>query len=93
MYHLPEWFSAISFLGIILFSGISSGLFVYAACTVRSSQWADRVNFAFIFSISYWLLLFLADQLIMNFDLEANHMVQGGFELICYLLINILPEK
>ncbi len=90
IYHLPEWVSVLSFLGIIICSAISSGLFIYAACTVRSPQSLDRVNCAFIFSISYWLLLFLADQLIMNFDLEANHMVQGGFELLCYMLINLV---
>lgn len=53
----------------------------------------NRVNLAFIFSLSFWLLFFLADQLIMNFDLEENHMVQGGFELLCYMLINIVPDN
>lgn len=91
MYHLPEWVSVFLYLGIILCSAISSWLFLYAACTMKKPQWLNRVNLAFIFSMGYWLLFFLADQLIMNFDLEENHMVQGGFELLCYLVINLIP--
>lgn len=93
MYNVADWVPVFLYAGIIIFSLISTILFCRSVISLYSSDWLEKVNLAFIFSISYWLLFFLADQLIMNFDLEQNHMVQGGFELLCYLTINLLPEK
>ena len=56
-------------------------------------KWYTNVNMAFIFSMVYWMLFFLADQIVMNYDLEQNHMVQGGFELLSYLAIHLLPDE
>lgn len=93
MYNVPNWLPAFFYIGINIFSFACVILFVRAVWTLNKPNWLDNVNIAFIFSMSYWLMFFLADQIIMNFDLEQNHMVQGGFQLLCYLTLYILPNK
>ncbi len=92
-YYAPAWLPAILYAGIILLSGISTALFISAVINFRKPSWLSHASTAFIFSICYWLIFFLADQLLMNFSLEENHMVQGGFELLCYLAICLLPHQ
>ena len=29
----------------------------------------------------------------MNFQLEQNHMVQGGFQLLTFLALHLLPDE
>ncbi len=96
MYPVPTWIPALFYIGIIIFSGISFLLFLRACCSnfiQDPHNWLKKANLAFIFSTSYWLLFFLADQITMKFDLEQNHMVQGGFTLLCYLALHLLPNK
>ncbi|WP_170763785.1 hypothetical protein [Ruegeria lacuscaerulensis] len=82
------------FVGIILWALLSALLFLFAAVTSyeRKDIWIRRVDMAFIVSLGLWLAFFLSDQTVMKFDLEENHMVQGGFQLLCYLTIYILPD-
>lgn len=95
IYPLPHGTSPALFIVIIINSLVSATLFFWAsfALTQEKKLWMKRANNAFIFSLVFWLLFFLADQLVMKFDLEENHMVQGGFELLCYFALYILPEK
>jgi hypothetical protein len=44
-------------------------------------------------SMSLWLVFFLSDQVVMMFDLEENHMVQGGFQLLTFMTIHLLPDE
>lgn len=95
MYHVPDWFPPFLFIGIILWSLISALLFCWASLGLHHKQeiWMQRAQCAFILSLSLWFVFFLSDQMIMKFDLEENHMVQGGFELLCYLALFVLPEN
>lgn len=96
IYNIPSWINACLFTGIIILSGISFVLFLRASCYRHiqdKSSWLKKVNLAFIVSTSYWLIFFLADQVVMKYDLEENHMVQGGFGLLCYLAIHLLPDE
>lgn len=95
MYSTPSWLVLILFLGIIAWSFVSTAAFCYASAGLlkKRSIWMRRAEIAFIISLSYWMAFFLADQLVMKFDLEENHMVQGGFQLLSYLALYILPEK
>ncbi|MCC2624401.1 MAG: Uncharacterized protein K0R14_274 [Burkholderiales bacterium] len=95
MYNVYTWVPAFFYIGIIILSGICFLLFFRASCykyNKKKADWLKHVNIAFIVSTVYWLLFFLADQVVMKFDLEENHMVQGGFSLLCYLAIYILPD-
>lgn len=82
------------FVGIILWALVSTLLFSFAIVTPysRKELWLKRVDYAFVVSLGLWLAFFLADQVVMKFDLEQNHMVQGGFQLLCYLSIHLLPD-
>ncbi len=95
MYNVPNWFSGICLAGIILWSFLSTALFISASLSLNKAKriWLHRTQVAFIVSVSYWLAFFLADQMIMNFDLEQNHMVQGGFQLLTFLSLYILPDE
>lgn len=93
MYSLPDWIPVFLFISIILCSLISTGLFFRVCLSLRhdKSLWMKRADTAFIFSLTFWLAFFLADQCVMKFDLEENHMVQGGFQLLTYLALYCLP--
>jgi hypothetical protein len=95
MYHLPSWAITGLFVGIIAWSALSTIAFVIAALSLGkpTAVWKRRANIAFIISLAYWLAFFLADQLVMKFDLEENHMVQGSFQLLCYLAFCLLPSS
>lgn len=94
IYHSPVWLAWLFIIGILSWSFVSSAAFVMASfCSAGSKQvWLKWVNLAFVISLGFWLAFFLADQMVMKFDLEQNHMVQGGFELLTFLAIHLLPE-
>lgn len=94
MYPISDWMPACFLLGIILWSFLSAGLFCWACVGLNKKReiWMRRAQYAFIVSLTYWLAFFLADQIVMKYDLEENHMVQGGFELLSYLALYWLPE-
>lgn len=93
MYNAPIWLINILFSGILCWSFLSSAAFCWAsiALTQPKTVWLHRAQMAFTISISFWFAFFLADQITMKFDLEQNHMVQGGFELLTLLALYILP--
>ena len=93
-YDAPSWLPSLFFVGIIAWSLLSAGAFTFAALTSRqpSQRWRARVNAAFIISLGLWFAFFISDQVIMNFDLEQNHMVQGGFQLLTLMAIHLLPD-
>ncbi|KTC65303.1 Uncharacterised protein (plasmid) [Legionella adelaidensis] len=94
MYGVPSWVPALLFTLILVWSFISAGLFCWASFGLRFEReiWMSRAEIAFIVSLSYWFAFFIADQLVMKFDLEQNHMVQGGFQLLTFLSLYLLPE-
>jgi hypothetical protein len=94
-YDAPVWLPPVLFAGIVLWSFLSTVLFTVAMCTPRQPEmrWRHRVDTAFIVSLGLWLAFFIADQVVMKFDLEENHMVQGGFELLCLMAIRLLPDN
>jgi hypothetical protein len=94
MYSVPSWMPVFLFLSIILWALISTCAFLWASVGILQNNqiWRSRAQVAFIISLTFWLTLFLADQLVMKFDFEQNHMVQGGFQLLTYLAFYILPE-
>jgi len=93
MYHVPSWLTVLFFIGILLWSLLCTVAFCWASLGLGKNKevWLRRAEVAFIISITYWLAFFLADQSVMKFDLEENHMVQGGFQLLSYLALYILP--
>lgn len=95
MYPLPDWVPPCLFIGIILWSFFAAGLFFWTSMSLAREHavWMRRARYAFIVSLTFWLFFFLADQMVMKFDVEENHMVQGGFELLCYLALYLLPEQ
>jgi len=95
MYPLPSWAPLLIFIGILLWSMLSAVAFIWTCISLNkeSRVWMRRADVAFFISICLWFVLFLADQMIMKFDLEQNHMVQGGFQLLTYLALYLLPVK
>lgn len=95
MYHVPEALVGALFVGIIGWLGLSFITFAHACLALGQPKeiWMARAKRAFIISLALWLAFFISDQLIMNFDLEMNHMVQGGFQLLCYLCLFELPDN
>lgn len=95
MYHAPAWLVTFLFVGILLWSLLSTVAFCWASIGLKKNPqiWMRRAQIAFIISLTYWLAFFIADQIVMKFDLEENHMVQGGFQLLTFLSLYLLPEK
>jgi hypothetical protein len=95
MYPLPDWLTAIFFIGIIFWLLLNVVLFAYVCCAFNQSKavWLPRAERAFMASVLLWLAFFISDQLIMDFSLEANHMIQGGFQLLTWLSLYLLPDE
>lgn len=93
MYHVPNWLIATLFFAILVGSLVSTLAFFWACLSLNKdiTIWMRRAEIAFIISITFWLAFFLADQLVLKFDLEENHMVQGGFQLLSFLALYLLP--
>ena len=93
MYQVPSVIPFIFFILILTWSLISTLVFFWASFALSQPRevWIARTRTAYIISLSFWLAFFLADQLVMKFDLEENHMVQGGFELLTFFALYILP--
>lgn len=93
MYPITNSIPPVLFLGIIIWLFISFISFAWACLgfTKDRSVWIARSNTAFIISLSLWFSFFIADQIVMKFDLEENHMVQGGFQLLTFLVFHLLP--
>lgn len=94
MYHPPQWLPALFYIGIVCWSALSFASFAYATAALRQNEslWHQRATIAFIISLTYWFAFLLADQMIMNFDLEENHMVQAGFELLTFFYFFLHPQ-
>lgn len=95
MYLVPPWVPLFLFIGILICSMLSSLAFCWASLSIinKSATWLRRAQIAYIISLVYWLAYFTADQIIMKYDLEENHMVQGGFELLCFFALYLLPSE
>lgn len=95
MYKAPEWVTQVAFIGILSLSFLSTLAFCWASAGLHREEhyWLPRADLAFIVSLSFWMAFFIADQLVMKFDLEENHMVQGGFQLLTYLSLYLLPSQ
>jgi hypothetical protein len=95
MYHVPEWFTELLFAAIILWSLATTIAFCWACVALNKAHtiWMKRMQTAFILSLSFWMAFFLADQVVMKFDLEENHMVQGGFQFLTFLAMYLLPDE
>lgn len=98
MYGMPSWVPALLFICILVLSfisAISAGLFCWASWALvhKRDIWMQRAEIAFIVSLTYWLAFFIADQFVMKFALEQNHMVQGGFQLLTFMALYLLPDK
>lgn len=87
MYPIPDWLPPLLFIGIIFWSLINTLLFIHTCLALNrpSGVWLARAERAFIASLCFWLMFFLADQTVMKYDLEQNHMVQGGFQLLTFM--------
>ncbi len=94
IYSPAPWVCPLLYSGIILWSLLNSLLFIYACAAFHKprSFWLSRAKNAFIASLGLWLGFFLADQIVMDYGLEQNHMVQGGFQLLTFLCLYLLPE-
>jgi hypothetical protein len=94
MYSPSDWLAPTLFLGIIGWSLINVLLFSHACLALfqPGQLWLERAQKAFVVSLSFWLAFFIADQLVMKFDLEENHMVQGGFQWLTFLSLYWLPD-
>ena len=95
MYAAPEWLVTTFFFGIIAWSFLATVAFTYAWFGMSRAKrtWMRRSQTAFIISLTFWLAFFLADQMVMKFDLEENHMVQGGFMFLTYIGMFLLPDR
>jgi len=60
MYHVPAWLPPFLYAGIILWTGLSSIVFIWASLglTKETQIWIRRAEKAFIISICLWLAFF-----------------------------------
>ena len=95
MYNVADWVPQLAFAGIIGWSFLSALAFFWAVINLgkEEERWMRRADLAFIISLGFWLAFFIGDQLVMKYDLEQNHMVQAGFQLLTYLTLYLIPSE
>lgn len=95
IYSPAPWVCPLLYTSIIVWSSLNTILFMYTCAGLHKppSVWLIRAKYAFIASLSLWLSFCLADQIVMDYNLEQNHMVQGGFQLLTFLCLYLLPEQ
>lgn len=95
MYHPPDWLPTLFYFGIIICSCVVTISFSFASLScIKDAKkiWMRRAEVAFILGLTYWFMFLLADQCVMDFALEENHMVQAGFHLLTFIALYCLPE-
>ncbi|OGT55513.1 MAG: hypothetical protein A3F43_03105 [Gammaproteobacteria bacterium RIFCSPHIGHO2_12_FULL_42_10] len=94
MYPVASWMPTAFFIAILAWSFLSTLAFCWASAGLVKQRdvWMRRAQVAFVISITFWLAFFIADQAVMKFDLEENHMVQGGFQLLTFLSLYLFPD-
>ncbi len=96
MYPLPAWVPPVLYVGITVWEFVATLFFIRASMAlVKKSPaiWIPYAAKAFIVSLSFWFAFFIADQLVMKFELQANHMIQGGMMFINFLGLYLLPHN
>lgn len=94
LYPIPHWLPAIFLVSIIIWIAVATASFAIAVYyqIKQRPQWQEWTSYAFIVSLGLWMAFFIADQMIMNFDLEQNHMVQASFEMLCFIFFVMITE-
>jgi hypothetical protein len=89
IFSVPNWFPGLLLLIIIIWLAIICLLFLLATINLIrvGDRWIFWTNHAFICSFLLWMAFFIADQLVLHFDVEQNHMVQASFEFLCFLFL------
>lgn len=88
MYPLYSWIPTVLFMGIIVWMSLIVGYFLVTILAIATKKPFWRLaNQSFAISMGLWLAFLLADQMIMNYQLEANHMVQACFQLLCWIFV------
>lgn len=95
MYQVSPWVPQLCFAGIIMGSLFATLAFLWTVFALNKpfEVWIKRANVAFVISMCFWFAFFLADQLVMKFDLEENHMVQGEFLLLTYCVLYFFSDN
>lgn len=94
MYHVPAWFPAFLYVCILIWAFFTVITFMWACFSLNKNKtvWLYRANIAFIISLVFWFAFLIADQIIMRYDIEQIHIVQGGFQLLSFLSLYLLPD-
>ena len=95
MYHVSPVLPAFLYLGILTWVSVILIMFLWASLGINKDQkiWQARANIAFITSLVLWFAFMIADQIIMRYDIEQIHMMQGGFQFLSFLALYLLPDN
>jgi hypothetical protein len=93
-YDAPHWLNALLFAGVIAWEGLAALLFALAARDVRrqevkNSRW---VYPAFLVSLLLWGAFMVADELLIQYAVEATHVRLLTAQLATLLVVVLLPE-
>ncbi len=92
-YGIPDWLNAILFAGVILWEGISAGLFWRAGWSFQGRISARKgVYAAFTTALLLWGAFLVADEIFIAYALEATHLRLFASHLVTLLAIELLPE-
>lgn len=95
MYSVGNWVPLFLYIGILIWTSLIVLFFLWASVGLigKNDIWLSRARIPFILSLLFWFSFLIADQIIMRYDIENIHMIQGGFQFLSYLALYLLPEK
>jgi hypothetical protein len=92
-YGTPDLVNALFFAGVILWEGVATLLFWWAAWTFRGKESERRIlYFAFTTSLLLWGAFLVADEVFIAYPLESTHLRLFIAHLVTLMTIVLLPE-
>jgi hypothetical protein len=85
--------NALLFAGVILWEGVATLLFWWAAWTFRGKKSGQKVLYsAFTTSLLLWEAFLIADEVFISYPVEGTHLRLFIAHLVTLLAIVLLPE-
>lgn len=93
-YGTPDFVNALLFAGVIVWEGVATLLFWWAAWTFRGRKSGRKIlYFAFTSSLLLWGAFLVADEIFIAYPVESTHLRLFIAHLLTLLAIDLLPEE
>lgn len=92
IYHTPRWVGAWLFSGVILWEAFGACSFGLALRSSKASVDRSNFNLAFAINLSLWAAFMIADEVLLDYEIENTHRSIFAAQLLTLAVLYLLPE-